>query len=421
MTAVALGLSDWRREVALAPAIQLTNRYFEKTPDPEHGPVSLLARPGLKRFVTVGDGPIRGVYSCPGTFDDDLFSVSGNDLYRVTGDGVASNIGTVSVGGQGQVSFAATPVLGETPEYLFIAEGGVLYLYTESGSSRGHLAASAIADTDTVQIDGVYYRFVNGSVDTGTPDGSTGNPWLVKRTGVLADDMISLYEAIGDTGTPGTDYSTALTAHPTVAPYSVSGGDLYITALALGALGDTLSTTETGANMAWDATTLEDGGTAFLRQVPTPDDVGIISVGYIAGYIICVCADGDGVNGRYYWIEPGETEIDGLNFATAERAPDPCYSVRVVGDQFWLLGSASVEPWYLTGQDAAPFARQQARVFDRGIWQGTDVQVKDIVVLVDATDGAIYAIGGQGPQRISDSSIEERVRKAMLTQTQQGQ
>jgi hypothetical protein len=126
------------------------------------------------------------------------------------------------------------------------------------------------------------------------------------------------------------------------------------------------------------------------------------------------------VNGRYYWLEPGELIIDPLNFATAERAPDPAWSARVVGDQFWLLGSSSVEPWYLTGNDAAPFARQQARVFDRGVWEGSDAQVKDVVLVVDRTDGAVYAITGGGPRRVSDSSVEERVRKAMMEQKKAG-
>lgn len=421
MTTIQLGLTDHRRTVAGALSVPVLNRYFEQTPDPTHGPVSLIARPGLKKFVSIGTGPIRGIYSEPGTFNDDLFAVSGDNLYRVTGAGTTSDLGAIATSGTGNVSMAATPDLGTVPSYLFIAEGGVLYVFTTNGHALGLLEASgAIANSDTVVIDGVYYQFTNGSVDTGTPAGTSGSPWLVNFTGSNAVDMGNLFKAINDSGTEGTDYSTALTAHATVEATAWDANNLYVSARSPGTAGNSIAVSETGANLAWTAANLAGGGSNMLRQVPTPDDVGIVSVDYIAGYVICVCAQGAGVNGRYYWLEPGEITFDALNFATAERAPDPLYSVRVIGDQFWLLGSSSVEPWYLTGQDAAPFARQSARVFDRGVWEGTDLQVKDVVVLVDATDGAVYAVTGNGPQRISTPSIEERIRRAIATQTQQG-
>ena len=151
-----------------------------------------------------------------------------------------------------------------------------------------------------------------------------------------------------------------------------------------------------------------------LTQVAVPDDAGVISVGMIANFVIVVIAQGYGMNGRFYWIEPGDTTIDPLNFATAERSPDPLWNVTIVGDQFWLPGTNTNEVWYPTGNPDAPFLRVQGRLFDRGIWEGTAVQVKDTLVLVD-TDGIVYAVGA-GPQRISTSGIEERIRRAMVAQ-----
>lgn len=422
MTNVPLAVGDWDRDVAQAPAIRLKNRYFEQTPDPEHGPVSLIARPALRRFVSgMGTGPVRGLYSEQGTFADNLFAVSGDNLYRVDALGAASDLGAISSGGTASVRFAATPNLSPTPEYLFLAEGGVLWVFIEDGQALGLLQASGnLANGDVVEVGGIYYEFTNGSVDAGTPDGSLSDPWLVNFTGVNSTDLETLYHAINDTGVDGTDYSTALDEHPTALAYSVAANDLFVAARELGTNGNAITTTETGANMAWGSATLTGGGDDMLRQVNTPDSVGIAAVAQIAGYVLCICAQGEGVNGRYYWIEPGEIEINALNFATAERAPDPCHSARVIGDQFWLLGTSSLEPWYLTGLDAAPFARQQSRVFDRGVWEGSDVQVKDIVLLVDQTDGTVYAVGGQGPVRVSTHSVEERVREAMATQRQKG-
>jgi hypothetical protein len=142
-------------------------------------------------------------------------------------------------------------------------------------------------------------------------------------------------------------------------------------------------------------------------------------VAFISGYVIVVPAPAEGFKGRFYWIEPGEVTILPINFATAERSPDPIVSVRAVGDQFALFGTTATELWYPTGDVLAPFARSQGRVFERGVWEGSDVQIKDTLVLMD-TDGVIYRIDGSGPQRISDNSVEERTRNAIklaVTQT----
>jgi len=288
MTSVPLGISDWVRQVAGSSHILVKNRYFEKNPANLTDQVSLISRPGLRKWLNVGEGPIRAMYSQPGSFDDALFVVSFDSLYRVDKDETVTFLGESIYGAvEGSTpSMAATSRLGSTPEYLYVADGRTLWLY----------------------------------------DGTT------------------------------------------------------------------------------------------VSTVTTPDDVAAISVGYIAGYIIVVtAAEDNSMNGRFYWINPGETTIDPLNFATAEKAPDPLLSVRIIGDQIWFLGTNSTEVWYLSGQADAPFARVQGRTFERGVWGGTDVAVKDSVMLIDA-DGVVYNISGGGPQRVSDNAIEEQIRRAILIQ-----
>lgn len=291
MVSIPLGMSDWRRAVADEAEILTKNRYFEANPTNlgESGQVALLSRPALRKFLEVGEGPIRAIYSQPGSFDDALFVVSYDSLYRVDTDETVTKIagGIFGESLNASPSMVATSRIGTTPEYLFVADGRILWVY----------------------------------------DGTS------------------------------------------------------------------------------------------LTQVTVPDDVGVVSVGYIASFVICVIAQGYGVNGRFYWINPGETTINALNFATAERSPDPLFSVRVVGDQFWLLGTNSTEVWYATGDPSTPFMRVQGRVFDRGVWGGTDVIIGDSVLVVDQ-DGVVQRIGG-GPQRVSNNSIEERIRKAMRLQTLQ--
>ena len=423
MVSVPLGRSDWRRGVAREPDIPVKNRYFETNPANLEDQVALLSRPGLKRWLDIGDGPVRAVYSQPGSFDNALFAVGGETLYKIETDETITAVGTGIFGAEDKLtpSMAATSAIGSTPEYLWIADGRTLWVYTENDNARGRLnASSTILNGTKIQIDGVYYQWTTGSVDTGSPAGTSGNPWLVARGTDNAIALQNMSDALDANGTEGTTYSTGLTAHPTVIGYAVSATELFVMARDFGADGNSISTTVvSGSSVAWDASTLTGGGTARLSPVTVPDDVGAVSVGFIAGYIIVVCAQNEGVNGRFYWVLPGEITIGPLNFATAERAPDPVLSVRVVGDQFWLLGTNSTEIWYPTGDAETPFRRVQGRLFDRGVWEGTDAQIKDSVMIVDS-DGIVYQITGGGPQRVSNNSIEERIRNAMAAQVAAG-
>lgn len=423
MVSVPLGRSDWRRGVAREPDIPVKNRYFETNPANLEDQVALLSRPGLKRWLDIGDGPIRAVYSQPGSFADALFAVGGETLYKIETDETFEAVGTGIFGAdtKSTPSLAATSRIGSTPEYLWIADGRTLWVFTENDNARNRLnASSTILNGTKIQIGGIYYQWTTGSVDSGSPDGTSGNPWLVARGADNAIALQNMLDALDALGTEGTTYSTGLEAHPTVVGNSVSSTELFVMARDFGSGGNAISTTVvSGSSVAWDHATLEGGGTPRLSPVAVPDEVGAVSVGFIAGYIIVICAQGEGVNGRFYWVKPGEITIDPLNFATAERAPDPVLSVRVVGDQFWLIGTNSTEIWYPTGDADTPFRRVQGRLFDRGVWEGTDAQIKDSVMIVDS-DGVVYQITGGGPQRVSNNSIEERIRKAMAAQVAAG-
>ncbi len=419
MTRIPLGRGAYKRTVARQPEVRVQNRYFEADPTNLEDEVSLLTRPALRRWISdMGIGPIRGIYSQPGTFDEMLFAVSGEELYTVERDETVTLVGAIgATSSESNVSFAGT----DDP-FLFLCDGGILFVYSADGFAAGVLTAvGAIANNDTITVGTIYYKWTTGSVDAGTPAGTLANPWLVALGASNTIALSNMRAAVNDTGTPGTTYSTALVAHTTVVATSSSSATLSVRAITPGSAGNSIATTETGAQIGWGAATLQGGGTSSLSQVLTPDDVPIISVGYVASFVICVVgsASDSTKNGLFYWIEPFETIIDPLNFATAERAPDPLWSVNVIGDQFWLPGSSSNEVWYPTGDEAIPFLRVQARVFDRGVWQGTAVPVKDDLILVDR-DGVVYRIaGGAGaPQRVSNHGIEERIRFAMNQQIQ---
>lgn len=415
MADVPLAKSDYFRGVAKEARILTKNRYFEANPVLTQQQVALISRMGLHRFLYLGDGPIRGVYSQPGSFSDAAFVVSGDALWRVNTDGTTAFVGTItSPSPRSPVIMAATSNIGTTPAFLFICAGGTLYLYIESGYALGQITGTP-ANNDVVQIDSTYYQFTNAGVDVGAPAGTLANPWKVALGGSSLIAWTNFSEAVIAQGNPGVDYSTnLLSPNASVQLREVTASYVSVRATALGALGNAIPTTETGAAIAWGAATLTGGGSPTFTAVETPDDLGVISLGYIASYVVVVPAQGQNVNGRFWWIEPGETTIDPINFATAERAPDPVNGVVVFGDQFWLPGTTTTEVWYFTGDFDAPVARTRGVVFDRGTWQGTGVQVKESMVIVDA-EGGVFKISG-GVQRISRPDIEERIRRAIQIQ-----
>jgi hypothetical protein len=122
--------------------------------------------------------------------------------------------------------------------------------------------------------------------------------------------------------------------------------------------------------------------------------------------------------GRFYWSAVGGTTFDALDYATAESQPDDLMTLKVVGDELWLLGRLSVEVWQPTGDLNLPFQRITGRIFGIGI-TARDTAVKMNVGGVDTllwlgTDRRVYRTH-PNPMRISDTSLEERLAKATVS------
>lgn len=418
MVSLKIGKGDWNRMVAREAQIQTRNRYYESNPILNDEGVAMISRPALKRFLYVGSGPIRAVYSQPGDFEEALFVVSGSEFYRVDLDGTVTYLqGDIALGGTPRM--AATASIGDgvdaTPAYLFMADGRSLYCYIENGYALGTLTGSP-NNGDVVQLSTVYYKFTTGSVDAGTPAGTMANPWLVAKGATDAASFINFGNAVSATGNPGTDYSTALAANPDAQYVSSEANTCYVRANNPGTVGNDIPTTvPTGTDISWGATTLVNGGNPSVFGVTVPGDVGAVDVCFVSSYIVVIPVQTLNYKGRFYWIEPGETVINALDFATAETVPDPVFNVVAFNDQFWLPGSNSTEVWYFTGNINAPVQRLQGVTFARGTWAGTALQIKESMIIVDS-DGGVFQISG-GLARISNPSIEERIRNAILKQS----
>lgn len=413
---IPLATGDWRRGVAKEARIPLKNRYYEGNPVLTDSQTALIARPGLRFLMDLGnDGPIRGIYSQPGSFNGDMFVASYDTLFRVNNMKVATAIfPNLTSPTTGFVNMAITASIGETPAYLFFADGSNLYVYIENGYATGVLSGNLV-DTDVVNLGGIYYMMTAGSVDAGAPAGTAANPW---RVAVSGDPFANLLNAINSSGSPGTMYSTVLVKNPNAQAVSSTGGSLRVIATAVGLIGNAVVTTTTAAGAAWTGPTLSGGGTPYVQEVQVPDDVGAIDVCVSNSFVVVIPTQGDDRNGRFYWIEPGEIIIRPLNFATAESAPDAVLGCKALGDQFWLPGESTTEVWQFNGQAASgvsPVSRLNGVVFDRGTWEGTAVAIHESLIVCDAM-GAVFVITGGIPKRVSDPDIEESIRKAIQTQ-----
>jgi hypothetical protein len=125
-TPIKLGEITWKRGVSKEPQIELRNRYYEENPTNQIDQVALLSRPALRTRTVVGAGPIREVYYSSGTFDNDMFVVSGDELWRVrkhpvSPDEVTNIAGVIWEDGR--------PVMSATEEFLFIATGRELFVF----------------------------------------------------------------------------------------------------------------------------------------------------------------------------------------------------------------------------------------------------------------------------------------------------
>jgi hypothetical protein len=130
----------------------------------------------------------------------------------------------------------------------------------------------------------------------------------------------------------------------------------------------------------------------------------IVDCDVLNGYFILTTA-----TGTFYWLVPGETSVQALNFATAEALPDGTAAVRRLRDDLFFFGSDSIEVWQATGDADATFSRATGRLIDRGIQTRDTLEIFDNSLVWIGDDGIVYRLS-EVPERISTFGIEERIK-----------
>lgn len=140
-----------------------------------------------------------------------------------------------------------------------------------------------------------------------------------------------------------------------------------------------------------------------LARIELPDDRAIVDVDVINSFFVAITGQG-----QFYWLAPGDTEFNALDFATAEALPDGLKSCRRIRDDIFLFGSQSIEVWQSTGDADSLYQRAPGRLIDRGVQSRDTVVAFDNSVVFVGDDGLVYRLSDV-PKRISTNGIEERI------------
>lgn len=145
-TPVVLGGVDENYNSRLSRT-QAINCYLERS---RSGNFTRVRRaPGLQEFTTVGDGPIRAMYS----LKQYIYVVSGSEFYRIPSDGTPELLGDVG----GSTSLAKINANGTDTNQIIVISEGNGYLYDDSGGFQSITDPDFEADVYVASLNQFFY------------------------------------------------------------------------------------------------------------------------------------------------------------------------------------------------------------------------------------------------------------------------
>lgn len=233
MKSPILGQSYVARSINAADN-RMVNLFPEQTP--ENGlEIGYLNRaPGLTKLVTIGLGPIRGLWAHQ-TNGSDAYCVSGTEFYKIYPDYTYVKLGDVA--GTGPVTFA------DNGTQMFIAANPKGYIYNEVTNVFAEITDPDFTGAGTVTyLDGYFVynepdsqkiwitQLLDGtSVDPldfasaeGSPDGVVAVNAIHRELWVFGTDTTEVWYDSGATDFPLTPIQGAFNETGCIAPYSVA-------------------------------------------------------------------------------------------------------------------------------------------------------------------------------------------------------
>lgn len=204
-------------------------------------------------------------------------NASGNGLYLNTGDSTTSSWDLVDQASESNIVDGAVTenkLANNAVTSNKIASGAVtagklattldltpntISLSIKSGTAVNAVAATAtltgsdvFSDAETVTIGSTVYTMKTALSDPAVP-------FEVLIGATLADSLDNLKSAINASTGEGSTYATGTTAHPNVTATTNTNTTQVIEAKIKGTAGNSIATTETGANSSWGGSTMSGG------------------------------------------------------------------------------------------------------------------------------------------------------------------
>jgi len=152
--------------------------------------------------------------------------------------------------------------------------------------------------------------------------------------------------------------------------------------------------------------------TDVFSQISDPDYPGAVTVGYLDGYFVF-----NQPNSQLVWVTSllDGLEIDPLDFASAEGAPDGLVGIIIDHREAWLFGTNSVEVWYNAGTADFPLQRIQGAFNEIGCAAAYSIAKMDNGLFWLGRDarghGIVYRAEGYTGKRISTHAIEWQLQQ----------
>lgn len=204
--------------------------------------------------------------------------------------------------------------------------------------------------------------------------------------------------------------------------FFVAGGSLYeLASNGTSTLRGSLLTTSGNVGLAWGTTQLVivDGANGYVftlgsnvfARITDPDWPGSDQVEYLDGFFLLKAPDSQ----QYYVTAIDDaSNVDALDFASAESAPDDIVAQAVVNQRVYLLGELVTEVWFNAGGEDFPLARSSGETIDVGCIATWSVVKADAGLMWIGRDlngsGIVYKAAGGPPQRISTVAVEEALQ-----------
>ena len=190
--------------------------------------------------------------------------------------------------------------------------------------------------------------------------------------------------------------------------FRISGGSLYRNTTLIGAVAGTGPVSwaaSAGEVLVTAGASLYSYNGTNLVAVTFPDSANVRAVTFISGHFVAV----RDATQKFYWSAQLDGRTwDALDFASAESEPDNLIDAVSMRGNLYLMGQATIEPWFYTGDLDLPFSLIQQRLFPKGVLATGCAVEMDNALLWIANDCMVYRTGDV-PERISDHGIEERI------------